>query len=285
MSKISKITQKAAHRWFLIRKDLGRLSNSAPNDANQVLFIIGCQRSGTTLMTEILEKDWDVKVYPEHSPLSNQDSLDGLRLNPLPEVKRAIEADRYPLVVLKPLVETQNADGLLDFFPQARAIWMYRHYRDVANSNLKRFGMNNGRKNLAYIARNDITNWRAERLPVAVRELVLEHYSVDMDPYDAAALFWYVRNTFFFDLQLDQHPRVMTCRYVDLVSEPRTTVQTIYDFAGQPYPGDHILSGIHTSSIGRGQNIPLSPEIEQICESMWSRLEEAAAQPAIPTRS
>ena len=174
MSKLTEITQKATHRWFLLRKDLQRVRANAPRSPKQILFIIGCQRSGTTLMTEILEKDWDVKVYPEHSPLSNQDRLDGLRLNPLPEVKRALDADRYPLVVLKPLVETQNADGLLEFFPRSRAIWMYRHYRDVANSNLKRFGMDNGRKNLSHIARNDITNWRAERLPQEVRDLVMQ---------------------------------------------------------------------------------------------------------------
>ena len=102
-----------------------------------------------------------------------------------------------------------------------------------------------------------------------------------MDPYDAAALFWFVRNTFFFDLVLDRNPRVKTCRYVDLVTEPRQTMHAIYEFVGRPYPGDAILSEIHTSSVGRGQDIPLSPEIETLCETMWERLEQAASQPEV----
>ncbi|MDJ0757705.1 MAG: sulfotransferase, partial [Ardenticatenaceae bacterium] len=208
----------------------------------RLLLIIGCQRSGTTLMTQIFEKDWEVQVYPEHSRLSNQDKLDKLRLNPLLEVKDTLSRSRFPLVVLKPLVETQNAQELLNFFDDARALWMFRHYADVANSNLNRFGLHNGIRNLSYIAYNNDTNWRSERVSEAVQDLVDRYFSEDMNPFDAAALFWYIRNSYFFDQQLVAHPRVMMLRYNDLTANPVETMKQIYTHVGQSFPGRQIVS-------------------------------------------
>jgi hypothetical protein len=150
--KTDRLNEKISSRIFRARKDLHRIIQSQDTSGKQVLFILGCQRSGTTLMTNILEKDWSAKVYPEHSKLSSDDTLDGLRLNIFPKVKHAISRDRYPLVVLKPLVESQNADKLLVSYPKSKVLWMVRHYKDVAASNLKRFGPANGIKNLRYIA-------------------------------------------------------------------------------------------------------------------------------------
>ena len=111
--------QKAAMRLYGASKQLMQFARAplpTSNRPQQLLFIIGCQRSGTTLMTRIFNRDFNTLVYPEHSSLSKQDKVDGLRLNPLPQVEKRIKATRFPLVVLKPLVETQNSCQLLDFF-------------------------------------------------------------------------------------------------------------------------------------------------------------------------
>ena len=270
-NKIRSLVKKVSRQVFLARKELRQAFHTRKADGPQILFILGAQRSGTTLMTHILEADWDAKVYPEHSKLSSGDTLDNLRLNPYPDVKRVIDKDRYPLVALKPLVESQNTDRLLRAFPGSKAIWMLRHYKDVAVSNLDRFGLSNGIKNLRYIATDQDWNWRAESLPSEVRSLVKAHFSEGMDPYDAAALFWYVRNTFYFDLALGAEPSVYLCRYSDLIEQPGKVVGGIYDFVHRPYPGDHIVSHVFKSSVGRGQHIQLSPAIEQLCQGLWER--------------
>lgn len=272
---------KLSHRVFLARKDIFRLTVPGNSDSQALLLILGCQRSGTTLVTRIFEKDWQVKVYPEHSKLSVGDKLDGLRLNPLPDVHQKLAKDRYPLVVLKPLVESQDAHHLLDYFDGAFGLWMYRHYKDVAASNLKRFGIRNGIKNLRYIASDRVSNWRAEYLPEYVRSLVREHFSESMDPYDAAALFWYVRNTLYFDQHLDRHPRVKLCRYADLVQNPEDSVQAIYRYVHQPYPGNRVIEDVHATSVGKGQQGELSVEIEELCSHMWTRLEDATESSGI----
>ena len=272
---------KLSHRLFLARKDLYHLTLPGNYDNQVVLLILGCQRSGTTLMTKIFEKDWQVKVYSEHSKLSAGDQLDGLRLNPLTEVRHELSKDRYPFIVLKPLVESQNAHYLFDNFDGAYGLWMYRHYKDVAASNLKRFGKGNGIKNLRFIAGDRVSNWRAENLSEYVRNLVREHFSESMDPYDAAALFWYVRNTLYFDQHLDRHPRIKLCHYADLVQSPEDSVQAIYSYLHQPYPGDQVIEDVHSTSIGKGQQSELSVEIEDLCGHMWARLEDAAKSSGI----
>jgi len=238
------------------------------------LFVLGCQRSGTTLMMRIFEKDVNTSVYHEHSRLSSQDRIDGLRLNPRPAVKKALDRDPASFLILKPLVESQNASALLDYFPEAKALWMYRHYVDVAASNLKRFGLKNGIRNIRFIAQKDAQNWRSEHVSDAVREVILRHFAEDMNPYDAAALFWYARNTLYYEQALDRHERVMICRYADLASHPFQTVAEIYRFVQQPFPGAKIVDEVSSSSVGKGKQIDLSPDVERLCADLLRRLDQ-----------
>lgn len=281
--KIRRWRQKATMRLYQAGKQLYQLARApltASDQQQKLLLIIGCQRSGTTLMTRIFERDLNARVYPEHSVLSNQDKLDGLRLNPLPQVQQRIHASRFPLVVVKPLVETQNARQLLDFFPQSKALWMYRDYSDVALSNIRRFGLNNGIKNLRYIVQQQEENWRVQGLAPEYRALVNEMFSEEMNPYDAAALFWIVRNSFFFTLDLASHPAVMMLRYRDLVTQPLPQMTAVYEFVQRPFPGSRLIQEVHQTSVGKGQRITLSPTVQTLCDEMLARLDAVyATQP------
>lgn len=244
------------------------------SDKKALLFIIGCQRSGTTLMTKIFERDFRTRVYGEFSKMSSLDTKHKIRLNPLPWVKAEIERDRVPLVVLKPLVETQNSLKLLEYFEDARALWMYRDYRDVASSNLANFGMGNGINNLRAIVQNAPQNWRSENVLDDTRNIVLKYFSEEMNPYDAAALFWLARNRLFFELGLDRHPRVTMCKYEDLLANPEKIMKGIYRFAGTDYPSDDILVDVRPDS-GKGKSIKLSPAVELLCKELLEKLDAA----------
>jgi hypothetical protein len=239
-----------------------------------VLYIVGCQRSGTSMIHHLFRLDWDSVTYDEVSPLSSGDPVEGLRLNPLPEVKARILADRGPLVVCKPLVESQNLDVLLDLFPAARAIWMYRDYRAVALSSLQYFGRDTGHKDLAPIIAGDASNWRAEKLAPADRDVIRGLYAPDMDPHEAAALFWYARNSLFFSRGLATDPRITTCRYEDLVTRPAEIMAAAYRFLGHRYPGDRIVTDVFAGSGGRGRDLDLSAPVRDLCEGMLARLND-----------
>jgi hypothetical protein len=269
--------ERETFRLFRLRKRIRQLFKYRKGMDKTVLYIVGCQRSGTSMISHLFRLDWDTVTYDEISPLSSGDTQEGLRLNPLPEVRARIQADRAPLVVAKPLVESQNLDVLLDLFPVARAIWMYRDVRAVVLSNLKFFGRDTGHRDLAPIVAGDETNWRAEKLGVADRERIREIYSPDLDPHDAAALYWYARNSLFFSRGFDQDPRIRLCRYGDLVTRPGAVMARAYAFLGRPYPGDKIVKDVFSGSRGRGRALELSPPVRELCEGMLSKLADHAS--------
>lgn len=261
-----------AFRLALLRKRLYQRLRYRPSTRKRVLFIVGCQRSGTSMLHHIFQLDRDAVAYGEFGPLSSLDPL-GLRFDPLPEVRARIMRDRAPLVVTKPLVESQNTDSLLRAFPEGSALWLFRHYRDVARSNVRHFGQGNSHDDLKPIVAFDQSNWRAEHLDPAVVEQIRAVYTPELSPYDAAALFWYARNSLYFSLRLDQREDVRLCLYDDLVSAPGPMMAEIYAFARRPYPGDRIVTDVFSASKGAGRNIELVEPVRRMCDDLMARLE------------
>lgn len=259
-----------------IYKDLMQRAGLARSDGPRtVLMIMGCQRSGTSLTYWIFERDFGARIFRESSVLSSSDKEEGLRLNPLPDVLREVNRREVPVVVMKPLVESQRATELLEQIPGAHVLWLYRHYQDVASSNLKAFGMDNGVKDLRPFVDREPDNWRSQNASPETLAVIDQFFAEDMNPYDAAALFWYARNQLFFDQALAENPHVILCRYEDLVLHPAATMQGIYANLGLAYPGDHIVQDVHPQSVGKGRQSRLSPAVEALCRELLDRLDKA----------
>ena len=261
-------------RTFL--KDAYHLIQNTNTKTHSLLFIVGCQRSGTTLLQHIFEQDWSTKVFAETgSSVTLPSQGYQLRLKPLPLVQQEIDKTKAPFVILKPLVESQNSLELLDYFKGSKAIWLYRHFNDVIASKVKKFGLDSGIGDLQFIAGGDETDWRMEKLPESVREIVLKYFDKNMNPYDAAALYWYIRNQFVFELNLFNNDDVLILRYEDLVSDPKASIKKIYKLVGREFPGDEILSAVHNTSVGKGKEVTLSPEIYELCFELQTRIDHA----------
>ena len=257
---------------FYAYKTIYQNCDLSQDNSKIILFIMGCQRSGTSLMTRIFFRDVRAKIYRESSQLSSRDPFK-LRLNPLPMVKKKISGDKARLVILKPLVESQNILTLLRYFPGSYAVWLFRNYKDVISSNLKQFGSENGIDDLRPIVNNDQNNWRSEKVTAYTRTTIQQFFSEEMGQYDAAALFWFARNQLFYDLQLDKNPRILMCRYEDLASAPEDIIKRIYYRVGLSYPKKNITKEVHERSIRKGRNVNLSPAIENLCDEMLDKLE------------
>lgn len=222
-------------------------------------------------MLRIFENDLNTKTYGEFSKLSSKDE-NKIRLNPLYLVKKDIQKGRAPFIILKPLVESQNILKLLQYFDNSKALWMFRDYKDVALSNLNHFGIKNGLNNLRPIVENKSGNWRSEKVSKNVRKIILSHFSENMNPYAAAVLFWYARNSLYFELGLDQNIDVFLCKYEDLVRAPVKVVKTIYRNLNQNFPGTKIQKKIYSKSLKRSQDMELSPEIGQFAKELLDKL-------------
>lgn len=256
-------------------KAAAQLSRRPDESDRRYVFIVGMQRSGTTTLVRVFERDFRTRVFQEHSRLSDQDADRNIRLNPLPDVERALRPVRAPIVVLKPLVETQKTPLLLDRFEPSLAIWCYRHYLEVAQSNIRQFGDRGGKNNLRPIVRRDRTNWRAELVPDDVQETVDRLFSEEMPQLDAAALFWWVRNRLLFDLGLDEDPRVQMLSFDRFVTDPRQAMVDIYERLGVAYPRNEVTAAVDAGVARPNPEKAFAEEIYQLCESLWEGLKAA----------
>lgn len=276
MTSLARLAGKTSRRARLAVKHSRQRFGSVEQARHRTLLILGCQRSGTTMLSEVFERDPAARVFGELGELFS-DEPDNHRLRPLPDVAARIARDPAGLVVLKPLVESQRTHELLDALPDSRAVWLYRDHRDVAASNLKRFGVDNGRRNVERLLHGAVDDWRRDRVSAETRTTV-EGLLPELDgPHDAAALFWWCRNTLWFEQRLADEPRVTLCRYEHLVQSPTDVVGGIYDRLGMRRPPAAATATIHVRSVGRGDATPLHPTIEAMCDELLARLDADVA--------
>lgn len=275
MNDVGHLSDRIRRAAFERLKRARRAIRGRP-DSQRIVLIVGCQRSGTTMLTRIFERDLSARIFPERSEVTTQDAIDRIRLNDLELVRELITTMNDPLVVLKPLVESQRTLELLQGLPGSVAIWIYRDYRDVALSNRKRFGELTAVDDIRPIVNDEGGNWRSERVSAQTRSIVSKHFSDDMNGNDAALLFWYARNALYFDQELASRADVMLCKYEDLVADPAVVCERIYRFIGRPFRR-RLVAGVHDRSVERGSAIDVSATIETLARQMLIRLDRCYA--------
>ena len=134
--------------------------------------------------------------------------------------------------------------------------------------------MHNGIRDMQFILEQR-DSWRAEKVPEHIREMIARYYSPEMNPYDAAALYWYVRNNFLYEQGLDESPDVMMCKYEDFVMDPQSSMREIYRFVSRRFPDNDATERVHRASVGKGSDTPLSlPSLPcaRKCLPGWTQL-------------
>jgi hypothetical protein len=241
--------------------------------SKSIALIMGVQRSGTGALVKAFENDWNCKTYGEDGGLalgSGAGPHMRWRWKPYQEVARLLQMERAPLLVAKPLVESQHAEVILEHIPQAKIIWAFRDYRDVALSGQQHFGSDRIKLNLGMIL-NRRGHWYSENVDEATRNLVAEYYRDDRPIYDLRALGWYVRNSLVLRYE---HLPVIYSDYDDLAKDPNRAMSRLYAFLGRPYPGDYIVRHIHPESVKRGREVGISKDIRDLCERMLRYLRD-----------
>ena len=269
-TKIGRYIKKVNNRALRYRKKIYQLTQYYKKSDKCHVFIFGCQRSGTTLLGKVFDKDLRTAVLQEISCITS-DVNDILRLKPLPEVIENLEKFRVPLIIAKPLVESHNADKIIKEIPHTKGLWMFRNYKDVVASNTRRFSTQV--EGLRMAITGDPPSWRSERVSEATMAIRKKFYHADMEKNDAAALGWFASNIRFFELELDKNPRVQLFNYDVFVKDPEIEMRKIYNFVDFPYPKWDLTKEVDRHSISLGREIKINSQIEVICENLYKRIQ------------
>lgn len=255
---------------FLARqkKNLGH-ARYGWNHPTQVSFVFGCQRSGTKMLMRILDRSPAIRIYHENHGSAFHD----FQLRSDVVLRALLRLSPSPAQIFKPICDSQNADLILERFPAARALWMYRHYNDVANSALQKWGEHQ-LEVIRDVARGDLETWgwRTARIPPEIVAEVRSVYRDDLSVAEGALLFWYLRNSFFFSLKLDTHPRMRLAKYERLVSDPGRHFPAIFEQVGAPFD-PAFVERVHAESVGRKAPPEVHPAVRALCEGLLSRLD------------
>ena len=235
-------------------------------DKKTPVFIIGCQRSGTTMLDGIFRHSDQITAYGERFAALG----DGWRLRPVGNIYYLISRSKTPIIEFKPLNDAQNIDCILKAYRRAKVIWVYRNFLDVANSMVEKWG-DLQIKQLQQIAIDKYSNRGVaalgERLSSKNRELAKKLSTQNPSAYDAAAYIWLIRNSLYFERQLDSNPNVMLCQYEDMVKEPEHCIQRIFNFIGAEFSKNYVAD-VRTSSIGKHKAPEIKTDLKVLCEDL-----------------
>ena len=246
----------------------------------RVSFVFGCQRSGTKMVMWILDKSPATRIYHENHASAFRD----FQLRPDPILRALVHTSPAPSQIFKPICDSQQADLILDRFPDAAGLWIYRDAADVANSSVKKWGSHQRELIEAVVAGDlDTWGWRTARLPQQTIDDLRRVYRPDLTDAEGALLFWYMRNAFFFSLGLDQHPRMRLIRYEPLVQDPEQHFPEVFHHVGAPFER-RFVEAVRKSSVGRRAAPEASPEILALIDGLSERLAAWTAPTSAPPR-
>ena len=268
------ITYKRIKRWrrrsiLEMRKLIWRLKNKGSKQASPV-YIIGVQRSGTTMLGECLDESPEIIHYPEH----DKNAFNNFILKDNKTILSLINKCRHKYVIFKPLTDSHRAENLLGISKNSKAIWMYRRYENRATSAVTKFGSHNLKLLNQFVKGENLSCWQAQGLDTNDIDLIKSFSPDKMSPESAALLFWYLRNNLFFKQHLDQRNDIALVSYESFVQNPANIMYGITRFIGIDY-NDYLVAQVHKKSLPIRKIPKLEPRLVELCDDMYARLEVA----------
>jgi hypothetical protein len=245
------------------------LRSSVPHGSARALFLVGAQRSGTNMIAHGLDQAPEVAVYNE----GNRRAFTDFRLRDPAVVDRLVHRSRRPFVLFKPLCDTHRTAELLDRGrpgPQARAIWAFRDVEGRVRSHVMKFGTSN-LDSFRQFVRDGTCSWQLRGVSAEHLELVRSLDVERMSPESASALFWFVRNSLFFEHGLHRRSDVMLVDYGAFLIDPPAAMAQLCAFIGFPYRPELVA---HVGPQRRTPRVPvvIDDRIRALCRPLEERL-------------
>jgi hypothetical protein len=256
-----------------IRKARWRRTHDVSPKATPV-FLVGVQRSGTNMLVRGLERAPEFEVHNEN----DRATFDRFRLRPDPVIRSVVMRSPHEFVLFKPLCDSHRTAELLDGLgtpTSGRAIWAYRAVDGRVRSALAKFGDSNLRALSRIASGGGARMWQAQGLSEESLELIRGFDYARLDPASAAALFWYVRNSLYFELGLSERADVIPLSYEAMLARPEETMRGLCAFLELPFT-PALIEHVEQRG-GRGGRLEdIDPVIRSHCDTLQERLDERA---------
>jgi len=250
---------------------------------SQLTLILGCQRSGTTMLASAIGLSPQVKCCGEGD--AEYFRWDGApRLLPLEEVANRLSRERSPFTLLKPLCESQRAIEILERFPSGKAVWIVRNFRECVASHVRYYRQFHD--GLAYV--REMLNleapcWKNENLSAGVRELLASFANRPLNLETAYALYWLARNSLFETIP--ERAPVSLVNYEDILASPTQSLHAVFEHLSIPFKAKYariVKEPLRTGSI----NLPnaIDEDVAEYCEQLGQRLRSRALPASIGSR-
>lgn len=218
------------------------------------------------MLGECFDHSPQTQVYYE----SDRRAYENFQLRDDAVINALIRRCPYPLTVFKPLTKLHLLHDLLSIHG-GRAIWIFRWYQDRVKSSVTRFGTSNLEFLSALALNPRWETWHAGGLTRVELDLVQSFDYSRLSPYAASCLYWYLRNTVYFNQGYDTRDDITIVSYDALVSQPETQMRKLCHFIGLGYRRA-LIRDIHAQSSKREMQLALPFEITQLCNAMYERL-------------
>ncbi len=207
-------------------------------------------------------------IYHEYASTA----FSNYRVRSAGSLRLLVRVDPAYNIVFKPICDTQYADRVMADWPDATAIWPYRHYSDVANSAVVKWQDHQRQVVQALLDGRSDWDWRTEHPIEHVLAQVRAVWSDDVSPHEGAVLFWYIRNQYFWELGLDRDPRFLMVRYEHLVSQPQMVFRTVFEHVGSDFDPDFVAR-MNARSVGKSPAPVLRSGIRELADGLLERFD------------
>jgi len=245
------------------------------DDEKTAVFLAGSYRSGKSTFLKMISEHY-LECYIDIYGEDNNSAYKNMRIRSDDTVKRLIHKSRKKIILFELVNDLQYMDRFLLLCPNAKGIWLYRDFHGVVDAAVEHMGETHkkiilGITNGSYESRG--VNDMKERMYPETLKLLKDICNKNMSCEDGAAVIWYLRNLWYFDLNFHKNDSVMLVNSDDLFASPGQHIKRIFDFLSCPIKREFVNNN-ETRFLKRVKRPVLDAKIEHICQRMMDRLNE-----------
>jgi len=211
-------------------------------------------------------------VFGEFSELSM--SNNSTRWRPLDDIEKLFYAGHGDYVVARSLLASHRALDVIKKFPEATIIWMFREPTCVVDSMIRKWG-GNFKEISEKVEVDSNGEWELRPLWNQI-ERELDTYSPNSDPkqriLDLYGLYWFHRNSLFFDLNMKASPQVIAWDYDRFSKNSKIHIANAFEKIGVKAKIFCYPLKTRKSINNSMDKIKFSPEIASLCEQLYRQL-------------